>query len=401
MSKSVNKKNLTLVANRILLMSSNNKKLGLVDGKTGEILFFLYFYRYSNDDYYKEFSEVLIAELVEEIHQYLTYDFEEGYTGIGWALELIIQEGFISGYVNDVLYDFDIIIFDKLSVSVNSPSRERSDFLDMLFYAYSRFKVNPILKIEYAGLFDLISPYFNCCDELKLNGTNNILILKKVLVEFVNNRFKNNEKAVIDDLDYNEIITELLYCKWTDCCFIDNPHNNNINNVIFIYENNISSEYGIGTYLNEFVKCIRGEKYSLIVVCLNANCSEIKYSYDKEILNIQIPYLNFNNRIKYIKYILKIIRDSALGYKSYFFINSDTILDIIESIKQKWNEVVIFYIFHNIEYAAFIQNNRGFIENLSNIDYIICLSNYSKRYLVRELNVGADRILVINNGTEE
>lgn len=401
MSQSVGKTNITLVVNRILLTSSCNEKLGLLNGKMGEILFFLYFYKYSNDEFYKESSEMLISELVEEIHQYLTYDFEEGYTGIGWAFELIIQEGFISGYVNNVLSDFDKIIFDKILISFKSPNQKSPDFLDMLFYVYLRFKVNPILKIEYAGLFDLITPYFNYFDKSRLNHANNMDILKDVLVKFVSNRFNSNEKIVNNDLDFDEILTEILYCKSNGDCLIGNTHSDVKKNIIVIYENDISSEYGIGTYLNEFVKCIKGEKFNIIIVCLNANCSEIKHIYDNGILSIRIPYINVRNRIKYIRNVSKIINGSVPELKSYFFINNDAILDIVEPINQIWSEVVIFYILHNIEYSAFIHKNSSFINNLSNIDYIICLSNYTKKYLVRILNVNAEKILVIHNGAED
>ena len=101
------------IANHLIINSSFLDNLGLFHGKMGIVIFFYHYSRYTNNPLYEEFAGELLDEIFEEIHDRLLIDFENGYLGIGWGIEYLAEQKFISGDTNDILEEIDKKVMER------------------------------------------------------------------------------------------------------------------------------------------------------------------------------------------------------------------------------------------------------------------------------------------------
>lgn len=102
---------------------ANGKSLsniGLANGKMGIALYFFYLSRYKNDPFYERFALELLDDIAEAIDLNTSIDFENGITGIGWAIEHLLQNGFIEGNADDILEEIDAAVSRVLFYRENS-----------------------------------------------------------------------------------------------------------------------------------------------------------------------------------------------------------------------------------------------------------------------------------------
>lgn len=128
---------LTKISNNLLIRSSFDEKLGLLHGRMGIILFFFNYASYTKNNLYHEFANDLIYYLFEDIHNRLPFDFENGYCGIGWGFEYLIQHNFISDYAGDLLEDIDLEVM-KIDVNRVTDTNLTSGLSGILHYVLSR-----------------------------------------------------------------------------------------------------------------------------------------------------------------------------------------------------------------------------------------------------------------------
>lgn len=81
--------------------------IGLLNGKMGIALYFFYLARHSDNDVYEQFASDLFDEVFESVSQNIFPNFDTGITGIGWAVEYLIQNRFIAGDSDDILEEAD------------------------------------------------------------------------------------------------------------------------------------------------------------------------------------------------------------------------------------------------------------------------------------------------------
>lgn len=86
-----------MIANTFVVYVYHIENNGLVDGKTGAMLFL---YRYAalsgNEDY-----EALAGQLLDgmmKVAPSLPHGFESGLAGVGWAISRLIREGLVGGH---------------------------------------------------------------------------------------------------------------------------------------------------------------------------------------------------------------------------------------------------------------------------------------------------------------
>lgn len=102
---------------------ANGKSLtndGFLNGRMGLALYFFYLSRYRNHPFFEEFASELLDDIVETIHLSVSVDFENGITGIGWAIEHLIQNGFIEGDADNILEEVDVAVFEGLFYNENN-----------------------------------------------------------------------------------------------------------------------------------------------------------------------------------------------------------------------------------------------------------------------------------------
>jgi lantibiotic modifying enzyme len=89
------------------------KDLGLYHGKTGVVLFFSHYARYIGEPLYNEFAGELLEEIIQALHTDLSIDFESGICGIGWGVNYLIQNNFMEGDINEILFEIDQKIMER------------------------------------------------------------------------------------------------------------------------------------------------------------------------------------------------------------------------------------------------------------------------------------------------
>lgn len=95
------------IANHLIIHASFMSDLGLYHGKMGVVLFFAHYGRYTNNSLYDDFSGELLKEICADLHIGLPIDFENGLCGIGWSIEYLVQNEFLEGDSDEILYEID------------------------------------------------------------------------------------------------------------------------------------------------------------------------------------------------------------------------------------------------------------------------------------------------------
>jgi len=128
-------KSLQRIANTNVLYSYHLQNEGLLNGRMG-IIFFLYRYAdYSGCTYYRDFSDKLL-DYVLSFSCRIPVDFEDGLSGVGWAVNYLIKGGLVDGDPNDVLQDVDKKVFSSYSCN------PRTSLFGQGIYLIERLKGN-------------------------------------------------------------------------------------------------------------------------------------------------------------------------------------------------------------------------------------------------------------------
>lgn len=98
---------LSLITEKILKKVSSLDEVGLIYGKMGIVIFLFYYSHYSKNNYYKKQANILLEEIIENISTSISISFADGLWGIGWALDFLYENGFITGNIDEILEDFD------------------------------------------------------------------------------------------------------------------------------------------------------------------------------------------------------------------------------------------------------------------------------------------------------
>lgn len=95
------------LARYLMLRTSHQNNLGLLNGKIGVVIFFYHYSDYVNMNIYKKFAEELIDEVYNEMSDNCGCDFVNGLSGIAWGVEYLIRNNFVKADPNEVLIDLD------------------------------------------------------------------------------------------------------------------------------------------------------------------------------------------------------------------------------------------------------------------------------------------------------
>lgn len=95
------------IIHSLLLKSSLLPDIGLFQGKTGLAIFFMHYYRFTNEALYEDVAGELIDEIEEGLYNNLPISFESGFSGIGWGLDYLVRKGFVEGDSKDICEEID------------------------------------------------------------------------------------------------------------------------------------------------------------------------------------------------------------------------------------------------------------------------------------------------------
>ena len=133
--------------------------IGLLNGKIGIAIYFYYLSRKTESDILDEYASELIDQATDSLNNQMSLDFETGISGIGWAIEHLIQSGFIAASADDILEEFD----SKFQIQLIYETNDIENVISMIYYHVSRLRyrlegdVNPTaLRLKY-NLISLVN----------------------------------------------------------------------------------------------------------------------------------------------------------------------------------------------------------------------------------------------------
>lgn len=156
MEKNIKDKELRRIANFICLKTSFVSSLGLYHGRMGHLLFLAHYVRYNKSPYYNELVEQFIDEICGRIEEDLPINFESGLCGVAWGILYLIQNKFIEGDPNDILYEIDRKIMERDLLRINDLSFE-TGLEGIIYYLQSRLllsKQSQTLPFDSVYLFN-------------------------------------------------------------------------------------------------------------------------------------------------------------------------------------------------------------------------------------------------------
>lgn len=112
-------KQISSIANHLMLHTSFMTNIGLFYGKMGSVLFFIHYAKYTHNNIYDDFAGEILDEIYEDIHTEMPVYFSNGLCGIAWSIEYLLQQGYMEGESDEVLSDLDakIMRWDPLRIS--------------------------------------------------------------------------------------------------------------------------------------------------------------------------------------------------------------------------------------------------------------------------------------------
>ncbi|PWK80339.1 hypothetical protein LX99_00804 [Mucilaginibacter oryzae] len=112
---------------------------GLYNGKTGLALSYFLMGQITNNDYYTGRGQHLLDELSDGMAAVNGSSFEEGLAGIGWAVEWLVQNEFISANTDEILGDLDDELYKTVVYEKSSGLSLNDGTIGKAMYFYKRW----------------------------------------------------------------------------------------------------------------------------------------------------------------------------------------------------------------------------------------------------------------------
>lgn len=180
------------IANHLIINASFMNDLGLYHGKMGVVLFFAHYGRYTNNSLYDDFAGELLEEICADVHIGLPIDFENGLCGIGWGVEYLLQNGFLEGDSDEILYEIDQKIMEYDLKRLRDKSL-KTGLRGILTYIQKRLLSKPLNRVR--TVFDDIYIY----DFYLVGGDENALTDKQI-IELVIKSIMQKDELIFSEL---------------------------------------------------------------------------------------------------------------------------------------------------------------------------------------------------------
>ena len=115
---------------------------GLYFGEMGLVLFFAKYARYTGNDLHLDYTYSLIEKIQNSLHMATPINYKQGLTGIGSAIEYMVQNGFIEADTDEVLEEFD----EKIFYTYNLQYLSIDEIKDVGYYAAWRINGASVKK---------------------------------------------------------------------------------------------------------------------------------------------------------------------------------------------------------------------------------------------------------------
>ncbi|WP_294477539.1 glycosyltransferase [uncultured Bacteroides sp.] len=196
---------------------------------------------------------------------------------------------------------------------------------------------------------------------------------------------------------------------------------------IYILDEYISStRNGIGTFVGEFVSCLKGVDVSVHLVIFNADCREFAIMSKGDVTYMYFPEFKGKEYVEYPEVIVKFFRlyiqDSP---DTLFCVNHFPSNKLIKSIRESHPLSKMFFVIHNQSWTAAFEGDVRKFERIHSdgeaikksplyggtmklvemeqeayemVDHVVCLTNATRQLLLDVYGVPQNKIWLIPNG---
>ena len=123
-----------------IIYSKDNDSCGLYNGKSGKAILLYLMCKSSSDNQFSELALEILNSVSDSIADEEQLSFENGLTGIGWAVEWITQNGFLKINTNDILEEIDDAIYKSVVFGSDKNISLSEGTLGKLLFFISRYK---------------------------------------------------------------------------------------------------------------------------------------------------------------------------------------------------------------------------------------------------------------------
>lgn len=343
--------------------SSSISSISLCGGMLGYVLALYQLGQKSKCQFITHYADTQLESCLYEIPSDMSCGFSDGISGIGWAIEFLINKGFIQGNPDDVLYELDRKIESIHLLRMYDQSWENG-LPGIAFYL--------ALRISSCGSRGKIHNF----SESFISELNHLIRGDKLIEELFRLTFNdlidkgyemfNNILAIHNSKLYN-------FIKWVNA-FQKNdvPANPGKASVYLITEHCKGQRYGVGTYLDQIasIKELRAT-FDIIFIHLRSTNDSFQIQSDDNIThlwfpdlsNLYMPYSSISQQ-KYIDVVtlaIKTYHDSLhpgqpVICHTNFFGWSNLILNLKKILPAK--------IIHTMHYSSWSFDTLGNIEEL-------------------------------------
>lgn len=154
---------------RILLQASTLSDIGLFHGKAGIVIFFMHYFQQTGNALYEDVAGELLDEITEELRTNLPVNLEFGLSGIGWAIDYLIENKFVEGDSLDICEEIDNKIMEVDPRRLTDYSLEKG-IGGILLYALAHTKTvfNQCGKIPFDSCY--LHDLYLACVNIRFSG---------------------------------------------------------------------------------------------------------------------------------------------------------------------------------------------------------------------------------------
>jgi hypothetical protein len=157
-----------------MLNTQNVKSTDLINGKMGIVLFFYHYARRIKNEIYNDVADDLLDEVIESLHTDMTTTFADGLSGIGYGINYLINNKFVSGDANDILEEIDNSLFRDMEQQLGRDLQASLPLFSAGLYFIERDCKSEIFETVF---FELKSFLLQNRETLPLNYLNSVLYI--------------------------------------------------------------------------------------------------------------------------------------------------------------------------------------------------------------------------------
>lgn len=187
------------IKHHLMLNTYFTHDIGFFHGQMGVAIVMSEYSRYMSNELYSDVASYLLDNIMENVHENLTYSFDSGLSGIGWGIEYLIQHGFVEGESIDVCEEIDRKIMET------DPKRIADFLLDKGFEGllhYVIYHLQGVTKQNTRLPFDerYLSDLYLVCIRLKEQDTKSVVVslLDIYMMFYTTQIIKGYNTSIID-----------------------------------------------------------------------------------------------------------------------------------------------------------------------------------------------------------